>query len=55
MGQISTLLNTQYAGLGLYVVAEASYLFRCFFMAQYLCGGQVILSAVSLLCCYSAV
>lgn len=41
----STSLNTQYAGLGLYVVAEAVIFVPLLFMAQYLCGGQVILSA----------
>lgn len=41
----STSVNMQYAGLGLYVVAEAVIFVPLLYLAQYLCGGQVILSA----------
>jgi FtsH-binding integral membrane protein len=41
----STSVNMQYVGLGLYVVAEAIIFVPLLFLAQYLCGGQVIMSA----------
>src|SRR5947209_12730463 len=41
----TTSINMQYAGLGLYVVAEAFIFVPLLYLAQYLAGGQVILSA----------
>ena len=38
-------INMQYLGLGLYVVAEAIIFVPLLYLAQYMAGGQVILSA----------
>jgi len=41
----SASVNMQYLGLGVYVVAEAIIFVPLLYLAQYLAGGQVILSA----------
>lgn len=40
-----TSVNMQYVGLGVYVIAEAIIFVPLLYLAQYLAGGQVILSA----------
>lgn len=41
----TTSVNMQYLGLGVYVVAEAIIFVPLLYLAEYICGGQVILSA----------